>query len=261
MFNNRLLSTNFSRLPTTKASFFRECGTLQRPGYRKELYSNFWKQNTNHFCSGARKNRFFMFSHLSDIYASVSPREWSTGIQIDFVHGATVTNPKKHRYIPSFQARVPLISVLKAGGKNNNRQNPLYGNLLNNNASLLRKVNSVPGERKPLQFHTPETNNIGRLGISVLAQRVPGSFGWTSVTYDRLMVALDTIHQPKITLVHPSQKSLHRKLVPIPLIVSGVGIFSQLYPLNREIPLKRALSIWPSQCLYLTGFECNSYAC
>ena len=202
-----------------------------------------------------------MFSHLSDIYASVSPREWSTGIQIDFVHGATVTNPKKHRYIPSFQARVPLISVLKAGGKNNNSQNPLYGNLLNNNASLLRKVNSVPGERKPLQFHTPETNNIGRLGISVLAQRVPGWFGWTSVTYDRLMVALDTIHQPKITLVHPSQKSLHRKLVPIPLIVSGVGIFSQLYPLNREIPLKRALSIWPSQCLYLTGFECNSYAC
>ena len=100
-------------------------------------------------------------------------------------------------YIPSFQARVPLISVLKAGGKNNNSQNPLYGNLLNNNASLLRKVNSVPGKRKPLQFHTPETNNIGRLGISVLAQRVPGSFGWTRVTYDRLMVALDTIHQPK----------------------------------------------------------------
>ena len=41
-----------------------------------------------------------------------------------------MTNPKKHRYIPSFQARVPLISVLKAGSKNNNRQNPLYGNLL-----------------------------------------------------------------------------------------------------------------------------------
>ena len=159
-----------------------------------------------------------------------------------------MTNPKKHRYIPSFQARVPLISVLKAGGKNNNSQNPLYGNVLNNNASLLRKVNIGKV-------------NIGRLGISVLAQRVPGSFGWTSVTYDRLMVALDTIHQPKITLVHPSQKSMHRKLVPIPLIVSGVGIFSQLYPLNREIPLKRALSIWPSQCLYLTGFECNSYAC
>ena len=69
------------------------------------------------------------------------------------------------------------ISVLKAGGKNSYSQNPLYENLLNNDTSLLRKVNSVPRERKPLQFHSPETNNIGRLGISVLAQRVPESFG------------------------------------------------------------------------------------
>ena len=150
------------------------------------------------------------------------------------------------------------ISVLKPGSKNSYSQNPLYGNLLNNDTSLLRKVNSVPGERKPLQFHTPETNNnIKRLGISVLAQRVPGSFGWTSVTYNWLMVALDTIHQPKVTLVHPSQKSLHRKLVPIPLIVSGVGIFSKFNPLSTDTPLIRALSIRPSQCLYLTGFECN----
>lgn len=41
------------------------------------------------------------------------------------------------------------LSVLKAGGKNSYSQNPLYGNLLNNDTSLLRKVNSVPRERKP----------------------------------------------------------------------------------------------------------------
>ena len=51
------------------------------------------------------------------------------------------------------------------------------------------------------------------------AQRFLGSHGRTSVTYDWLMVALNTI----ACTSKLSQKSLRRNLVPIPLVVSGEG--------------------------------------
>ena len=52
-----------------------------------------------------------------------------------------------------------------------------------------------------------------------------GSFGWTSVTYDWSMVFKATIKPVISNACSPkwSQESLRRKLVPIPLTVSGVG--------------------------------------
>ena len=58
------------------------------------------------------------------------------------------------------------------------------------------------------EFPTPET--LRGIGTSFRrTQRFLGSFEWTSITYDWLMVVLNTIDQSELTLVHPNDPRNH----------------------------------------------------
>ena len=53
------------------------------------------------------------------------------------------------------------------------------------------------------------SRNYKGIGYKLSMQRFLVSFGWTSVTYDWLMVALNTIDQSQLTLVHPKDPRNH----------------------------------------------------
>ena len=63
----------------------------------------------------------------------------------------------------------------------------------------------------------PHSRNFEGNGNKLLAQRFLGSFGsgahnlfwWTNVTYNWLMVAMYTINQSNLTLVHPNNARKH----------------------------------------------------
>ena len=89
-----------------------------------------------------------------------------------------------------------------------------------------------------MHFHFPSpkyeklfpSRNYQGIGYKLSAQGFLGSFGWTRVTDDWLMIALDTFDQKKTNKRPPkgSQKLLDRELVPIPLTVSGVGHYGDV---------------------------------
>ena len=92
-----------------------------------------------------------------------------------------------------------------------------------------------------MHFHFPSPNeklfpsrNYQGKGYKLSAQGFLGSFGWTSVAHDWLMVALDTTEEKKTNKRSPkgSLKFLHREIVPSPLIVSGVGNYGDVNDLQ-----------------------------
>ena len=83
-----------------------------------------------------------------------------------------------------------------------------------------------PQNKTPQNFHATRYSSFQGMGYKRSAQRLLGSFGWTSVIYDRLMAALNTIDQPWLTHVHPNDPRNHyaQSLYPFSLEVMKWGI-------------------------------------
>ena len=72
----------------------------------------------------------------------------------------------------------------------------------------------------------PHSRNFNENGYKLTAQQIQGSFGLTSVIYDRLMAALNTIDQSWLTHVHPNDPRNHcaQSLYPFSLGFMKWGI-------------------------------------
>lgn len=81
-------------------------------------------------------------------------------------------------------------------------------------------------------FASPHSTNYKGERYKLSAQRFLGSIGWTSVTYDRLMVALNTNEnwiKTNACTPKPSQKSLQPRLVPISIEFLRCGLEFRYY--------------------------------
>ena len=83
-----------------------------------------------------------------------------------------------------------------------------------------------PSLHRNLKMAIPHSRNFNGNGYKLSARQIQGSFGWTSVIYDRLMAALNTIDQSWLTHVHPNDPRNHcaQNLYPFSLEFTKWGI-------------------------------------